>query len=330
VISRQAWCTDNCFVDVDVGKGGGGDALKTYKQACKSVPSSTLREHFYRSCSSSSEFYYVQRHFATQLGVQAAKQLLINARALSADQMLISPDGEVITTPSVRPFYEQEMQILSSQKRRVLGNIAVPTPLRLTRNICGALSPALVRGILCTALGVTLDAFEENKDEIDFFLRFLFLYDLHEIQESDIGVGGSGGGDRGFGTTATGGLVDPTPTTPTPTQANILLAKTMADQAWHKSVNALAPSRQPVVILTQTPKHAEDASFPSSANVSSTLEGRMDVVGSEETSQASPPKTEATKETRKTPIDSQLYALIDASLNETCIAKHNLLWLPQL
>jgi hypothetical protein len=254
--------------------------------------------------------------------VQAAKQLLINAKALSADQLLFSKVGEVIVSETVRPLYVDGVNIS-------LGNINVPTTFRLTRSIWSALSPTLVRGILSAAIGVVLDALEENKDVIDISLRFLFLYDLQELTR--------------HGITSTSSTSSSPSISHNFDQVHSLLARTLAESAWQKSIFLHAPCHQTL--------HQHSVSIPQETKNSSSVTNSLSDIGEEQMEVLTPsvdiPTSTAPVSTStftpaltnhttlwRSPIDSQILVLIDNSLKEDNIKlymkQHDVFWVPQL
>lgn len=155
-----------------------------FKEACSSVPSTVVRDLFIQTSRSLCEVTAVQREYAAQLGLLATLQLLLNAPPISPEQMVICAYSGKILNLGITPRYsissDSKMPFSSQIKKE---NVS----LRLTRNVVGALSGAMLFGSTCVSIGLSLDACLSNRDVIEASLSLLLYEDIKASQISEAG-----------------------------------------------------------------------------------------------------------------------------------------------
>jgi hypothetical protein len=157
---------------------------KTYNEACCLVPSTVLRQQFNGACRSLNETFTARREFASQLGVNAAMQYLLSAPALSPDQMLLCCRTGAMISMGVTPRYK-----VKGTTQGCTDDIYAQLdrnedlPFRMTRNIVGALSGAMVLGATTVSLGLSIDACVGSRDVIEAALCILLSEDLRARNE---------------------------------------------------------------------------------------------------------------------------------------------------
>ena len=154
-------------------------ARKAYSEACCLVPPTVLRQQFNSACRSLCDTFTARRDFASQLGVNAAVQYLLCAPALSPDQMLLCCRTGAMVSVGVTPKYKgaAAAQVCADDPYTRLDRNE-DLPFRMTRNIVGALSGAMVLGATTVSLGLSLDACVGSKDILEASLSMLLCEDL--------------------------------------------------------------------------------------------------------------------------------------------------------
>ena len=160
---------------------------RAYKEACSLVPSTLLRDFFLTHNATAYTTWTARREFASQLGLLAALQCLLGARGLGPDQLVVHPlTGALVAaglTPHLPPTpitgtgtSNKEDKDLGDQQGDNLGVVENHTPpFRLTRNMVGALSGALLLGVTTVNIGVSMDAYMAHRDVVEVYLSMLLL-----------------------------------------------------------------------------------------------------------------------------------------------------------
>jgi len=134
--------------------------LQAYREACALVPATLLRQRIVASCASSFTAWLARRELAAQLGLLAAVQLLLGARAAGPDQLVLHPATGTLVAYGLGGDSND-------------GGDDPRPPFRLTRNLVGALSGALLMGVTTVQAGIAMDAFLAHHDVLEAHLAAL-------------------------------------------------------------------------------------------------------------------------------------------------------------
>ena len=159
---------------------------RAYKEACSLVPSTLLRDLFLAHSATAFTAWSARREFASQLGLLAALQCLLDARGLGPDQLVVHPSTGTLVTAGMTPHIPSSSPSLRGTSTNHNdhhegegneGDVSEDPrpPFRLTRNMVGALSGALLLGVTTVNIGVSLDAYLANQDVVEVYLSMLLL-----------------------------------------------------------------------------------------------------------------------------------------------------------